>query len=163
MANLFPKRCKVYPRNNMQFISGILKNQKRIELPAELPLSEKELRRCLSYGNCFEMVGGKHVLLTLENFNKDNKDGKDVTSTLPEGELSKPRDKEEEEEEGDTSSDKSDTELDIDGGVDEEDFEDEVVVANEKKVEPKQAPVQPRNQKPQNNQSKNQKNDSKQK
>lgn len=161
MANLFPKRCKVYPRNNMQFISGILKNQKRIELPAELPLSEKELRRCLSYGNCFEMVGGKHVLLTLENFNKDNKDGKDVTSTLPEGELSKPRD--EEEEEGDTSSDKSDTELDIDGGVDEEDFEDEVVVANEKKVEPKQAPVQPHNQKPQNNQSKNQKNDSKQK
>lgn len=94
MANLFPKRCKVYPRNNMQFISGILENQKRIELPAELPLSEKELRRCLSYGNCFEMVGGKHVLLTLENFNKDNKDGKDVTSTLPEGELIKPRDEE---------------------------------------------------------------------
>lgn len=99
MANLFPKRCKVYPRNNMQYISGILEKQKRIELPAELPLSEKELRRCLSYGNCFEMVGGKHVLLTLENFSKDNKDGKDVTSMLPKGEVSKPRDTETVEEE----------------------------------------------------------------
>lgn len=95
MANLFPKRCKVYPRNNMQYISGILEKQKRIELPAELPLSEHELRRCLSFANCFEMVGGKHVLLTLDNFNKDNKDGKDVTATLPRGEVSKPRDEEE--------------------------------------------------------------------
>lgn len=95
MANLFPKRCKIYPRNNMQYISGILEKQKRIELPAELPLSEHELRRCLSFANCFEMVGGKHVLLTLDNFNKDNKNGKDVTATLPGGEVSKPRDEEE--------------------------------------------------------------------
>lgn len=145
MANLFPKRCKVYPRNNMQYISGILEKQKRIELPAELPLSEHELRRCLSFANCFEMVGGKHVLLTLDNFNKDNKDGKDVTATLPEGEVSKPRDEEDE-------------------GTDEE---EEVPVAaashvEERKAEPKQETVQA--QKPQNNQQKqnNQKADQKQ-
>lgn len=153
MANLFPKRCKVYPRNNMQFISGILKNQKRIELPAELPLSEKELRRCLSYGNCFEMVNGKHVLLTLDNFNKDNKDGKDVTATLPEDEVSKPRD---EEDEG------TDEDVEEDGPV--------AVAAHveERKVEPTQAATQVQPEKPQNNQQgsnnqqKNQKNDPKQ-
>lgn len=140
MANLFPKRCKVYPRNNMQYISGILEKQKRIELPAELPLSEHELRRCLSFANCFEMVGGKHVLLTLDNFNKDNKDGKDVTATLPEGEVSKPRD---------------------------EDVEEEGQVAaasnvEERKAEPEQAAAQ--TQKPQNDQQKqnNQKADQKQ-
>lgn len=138
MANLFPKRCKVYPRNNMQYISGILEKQKRIELPAELPLSEHELRRCLSFANCFEMVGGKHVLLTLDNFNKDNKDGKDVTATLPEGEVSKPRD---------------------------EDADGPVAAAShleERKAEPKQETVQA--QKPQNNQQKqnNQKADQKQ-
>lgn len=145
MANLFPKRCKVYPRNNMQYISGILEKQKRIELPAELPLSEHELRRCLSFANCFEMVGGKHVLLTVDNFNKDNKDGKDVTATLPEGEVSKPRDEEDE-------------------GTDEEE-EGPVAAAShveERKAEPKQAAVQA--QKPQNNQQKqnNQKADQKQ-
>lgn len=144
MANLFPKRCKVYPRNNMQYISGILEKQKRIELPAELPLSEHELRRCLSFANCFEMVGEKHVLLTLDNFNKDNKDGKDVTATLPEGEVSKPRDE----------------------GTD-EDVEEEGPVAaashvEERKAEPEQAAAQ--TQKPQNNQQKqnNQKADQKQ-
>lgn len=146
MANLFPKRCKVYPRNNMQYISGILEKQKRIELPAELPLSEHELRRCLSFANCFEMVGGKHVLLTLDNFNKDNKDGKDVTATLPEGEVSKPRDEEDE-------------------GTDEE--EGPVAAAashvEERKAEPKQETVQAQKQ-PQNNQQKqnNQKADQKQ-
>lgn len=145
MANLFPKRCKVYPRNNMQYISGILEKQKRIELPAELPLSEHELRRCLSFANCFEMVGGKHVLLTLDNFNKDNKDGKDVTATLPEGEVSKPRDEEDE-------------------STDEEE-EGPVAAAShveERKAEPKQETVQA--QKPQNNQQKqnNQKADQKQ-
>ncbi len=147
MANLFPKRCKVYPRNNMQYISGILEKQKRIELPAELPLSEHELRRCLSFANCFEMVGGKHVLLTVDNFNKDNKDGKDVTATLPEGEVSKPRDEEDE-------------------GTDESTDEEEPVTAashvEERKAEPKQETVQA--QKPQNNQQKqnNQKADQKQ-
>lgn len=145
MANLFPKRCKVYPRNNMQYISGILEKQKRIELPAELPLSEHELRRCLSFANCFEMVGGKHVLLTLDNFNKDNKDGKDVTATLPEGEVSKPRDEEDE-------------------STDEEE-EGPVAAAShveERKAEPEKAAAQ--TQKPQNNQQKqnNQKADQKQ-
>lgn len=147
MANLFPKRCKVYPRNNMQYISGILEKQKRIELPAELPLSEHELRRCLSFANCFEMVGGKHVLLTLDNFNKDNKDGKDVTATLPEGEVSKPRDEEDE-------------------GTDEEEEGPVAAAAShveERKAEPKQETVQAQKQ-PQNNQQKqnNQKADQKQ-
>ena len=97
MANeLFPKRCKVYPRNGMQFIPGILEKQKRIEFPAELPLSLKELRRCLSYADCYEVTDGGDVLLTLENFTSDNSEATPATD-VPEDELQYPRDEKEEE------------------------------------------------------------------
>ena len=66
------KRCKVYPRNGLQFIPGILEKQKRIEFPAELPLSPKEIRRCLSYADVYEVTDAGDVLLTLENFMADN-------------------------------------------------------------------------------------------
>lgn len=96
MANeLFPKRCKVYPRNGMQFIPGILEKQKRIEFPAELPLSLKELRRCLSYATCYEVTDGGDVLLTLENFTLDNSKATPAKD-VPEGELQHPRDEKEE-------------------------------------------------------------------
>lgn len=95
MANeLFPKRCKVYPRNGMQFIPGILEKQKRIEFPAELPLSLKELRRCLSYATCYEVTDGGDVLLTLENFTLDNSKATPAED-VPEDELQHPRDEEE--------------------------------------------------------------------
>lgn len=98
MAELFPKRCKVYPRNGMQFIPGILEKQKRIEFPAELPLSEKELRRCLSYADVYEVTGSGDVLLTMLNFMSDNSKATPATD-VPEDELQYPRDKKEEEEE----------------------------------------------------------------
>ena len=97
MAELFPKRCKVYPRNGMQFIPGILEKQKRIEFPAELPLSEKELRRCLSYADVYEVTDSGDVLLTMLNFMSDNSKATPATD-VPEDELQYPRDKKEEEE-----------------------------------------------------------------
>ena len=98
MAELFPKRCKVYPRNGMQFIPGILEKQKRIEFPAELPLSEKELRRCLSYADVYEVTDSGDVLLTMLNFMSDNSKATPAKD-VPEDELQYPRDKKEEEEE----------------------------------------------------------------
>ena len=107
MAELFPKRCKVYPRNGMQFIPGILEKQKRIEFPAELPLSEKELRRCLSYADVYEVTDSGDVLLTMLNFMSDNSKATPATD-VPEDELQYPRDKkEEEEEEEETKQDKN--------------------------------------------------------
>ena len=110
MPELFPKRCKVYPRNNLQYISGILEKQKRIELPAELPLSEKELRRCLSYATVYEKVSSsKDVLLTLDNYLLDNTDAEAATD-VPDDELLTPRDEKEEdgeEEEADKDEGKS--------------------------------------------------------
>ena len=96
MAELFPKRCKVYPRNGLQFIPGILEKQKRIEFPAELPLSEKELRRCLSYADVYEVTDGGDVLLTMLNFMSDNSKATPATD-VPEVELQYPRDEKEEE------------------------------------------------------------------
>lgn len=103
MAELFPKRCKVYPRNGMQFIPGILEKQKRIEFPAELPLSEKELRRCLSYADVYEVTGSGDVLLTMLNFMSDNSKATPAKD-IPEDELQYPRDKKEEEEEAELST-----------------------------------------------------------
>ena len=94
MAELFPKRCKVYPRNGLQFIPGILEKQKRIEFPAELPLSEKELRRCLSYADVYEVTDGGDVLLTMLNFMSDNSKATPATD-VPEVELQYPRDEKE--------------------------------------------------------------------
>ena len=99
MAELFPKRCKVYPRNGLQFIPGILEKQKRIEFPAELPLSEKELRRCLSYADVYEVTDAGDVLLTMLNFMSDNSEATPATD-VPEDELQYPRDEKEEEEDG---------------------------------------------------------------
>lgn len=96
MAELFPKRCKVYPRNGLQFIPGILEKQKRIEFPAELPLSEKELRRCLSYADVYEVTDGGDVLLTTLNYLSDNSKATPATD-VPEDELLYPRDEKEEE------------------------------------------------------------------
>lgn len=96
MAELFPKRCKVYPRNNLQFIPGILEKQQRIEFPAELPLSEKELRRCLSYADVYEVTDGGDVLLTMLNFMSDNSEAEPATD-VPEVELLYPRDQKTEE------------------------------------------------------------------
>ena len=91
------KRCKVYPRNGLQFIPGILEKQKRIEFPAELPLSPHEVRRCLSYADVYEVRDDDTcVLLTMENYLADNTDAPEATD-VPEDELLYPRDEKEEE------------------------------------------------------------------
>lgn len=88
------KVCKVYPRNDLQFISGILTKRERIELPAELPLNEHEIRRCLSYANVYEKVSdNKDVLLTMQNYLLDNTDAPAATD-VPETELKKYRQEE---------------------------------------------------------------------
>lgn len=91
------KRCKVYPRNGLQFIPGILEKQKRIEFPAELPLSPHEVRRCLSYADVYEVRDDDTcVLLTMENYLADNTDAPEATD-VPEDELLYPRDEKEDE------------------------------------------------------------------
>ena len=94
------KRCKVYPRNGLQFIPGILEKQKRIEFPAELPLSPHEIRRCLSYADVYEVRDDDDcVLLTMENYLADNSEATAATD-VPEDELLYPRDEKDEEEGG---------------------------------------------------------------
>ena len=103
------KRCKVYPRNGLQFIPGILEKQKRIEFPAELPLSPHEVRRCLSYADVYEVrEDDTCVLLTMENYLADNTDAPEATD-VPEDELLYPRDEKEDEGEEETEDDSEET------------------------------------------------------
>ena len=103
------KRCKVYPRNGLQFIPGILEKQKRIEFPAELPLSPHEVRRCLSYADVYEVRDDDTcVLLTMENYLADNTDAPEATD-VPEDELLYPRDEREDEGEEETEVDSEET------------------------------------------------------
>lgn len=66
------KVCKVYPRNGIQTISGILPKQEKIELPAKIKLNEKEVRRCMSFADVYEVVEKGDVLLTPVNYLTDN-------------------------------------------------------------------------------------------
>lgn len=101
------KRCKVYPRNGMQFIPGILEKRKRIEFPAELPLSPHEVRRCLSYADVYEVRDDDAcVLLTMENYLADNTDAPAATD-VPEDELLYPRDEKEDDGEEEETEDES--------------------------------------------------------
>ena len=141
------KVCKVYPRNGLQYIPGILEKRERIEFPAQLPMSEKEIRRCLSYADVYEVTDAGDVLLTLENYLEDNSKATPATD-VPEVELLYPR-----------------------GGAPEEDGEEEteydkeesealVETAKAKQAAPVKAPVkQEENQKTQTaNVTNNQKN-----
>lgn len=101
------KRCKVYPRNGLQFIPGILEKRKRIEFPAELPLSPHEVRRCLSYADVYEVRDDDTcVLLTMENYLADNTDAPAATD-VPEDELLYPRDEKEDDGEEEETEDES--------------------------------------------------------
>ena len=102
-------------------------------------MSEKEIRRCLSYADVYEVTDAGDVLLTLENYLEDNSDATPATD-VPEVELLYPR-----------------------GGAPEEDEEDETAAeaAKTKQVAtPVKAPVKQENtQKAQNiNTNNNQKN-----
>lgn len=104
MPRLFPKTVKVFPQKQHKYISGVLLNQKKIEVPSLITaVSDKELRRLLSYATVYEVVDGVgDVLLTLDNYMKDNSDAVAATD-VPEVELERPRDEEDVvEEEDDT-------------------------------------------------------------
>lgn len=96
------KRCKVYPRNGKQFIPGILNKRKRIEFPAELPLTLTEVKRCLMFADVYEMPEGKGsekcVYLDSQNWMKDNSKA-DAAKDVPKDKLLYPRDEEEKKEE----------------------------------------------------------------
>lgn len=69
--NVVCKICKVYPAKNKR-ITGILPEQKMITEPGIYHLNLKEIRRCMSYADVFEVVTGGDVLLTPENYTADN-------------------------------------------------------------------------------------------
>lgn len=100
MAEAIMKRCKVYPRNGKQYIPGILDKRKRIEFPAELPLTLTEIRRCLSFADVYEMPEGKGtdkcVYLNAQNWMADNSEA-EAADDVPEAKLFYPRDEKESE------------------------------------------------------------------
>lgn len=69
--NVVCKICKVYPAKNKR-ITGILPEQKMITEPGIYHLNLKEIRRCMSYADVFEVVTGGDVLLTPDNYTADN-------------------------------------------------------------------------------------------
>ena len=109
MAEAIMKRCKVYPRNGKQYIPGILDKRKRIEFPAELPLTLTEIRRCLSFADVYEMPEGKGtekcVYLNAQNWMADNSEA-EAADDVPKTKLLYPRDEKESE---DTSEGKDST------------------------------------------------------
>ena len=100
MAEAIMKRCKVYPRNGKQYIPGILNKRKRIEFPAELPLTLTEIRRCLSFADVYEMPEGKGtdkcVYLNSQNWMADNSEA-EAADDVPDTKLLYPRDEKESE------------------------------------------------------------------
>lgn len=100
MAEAIMKRCKVYPRNGKQYIPGILDKRKRIEFPAELPLTLTEIRRCLSFADVYEMPEGKGtdkcVYLDAQNWMADNSEA-ETADDVPDTKLLYPRDEKESE------------------------------------------------------------------
>jgi hypothetical protein len=98
MAEAIMKRCKVYPRNGKQYIPGILDKRKRIEFPAELPLTLTEIRRCLSFADVYEMPEGKGtdkcVYLNAQNWMADNSEA-EAADDVPDTKLLYPRDEKE--------------------------------------------------------------------
>ena len=70
-TNVVCKICKVYPAKNKR-ITGILPNQGVITDPGIYHLNLKEIRRCMSYADVFEVVTGGDVLLHENNYMLDN-------------------------------------------------------------------------------------------
>lgn len=113
------KRCKVYPRNGKQFIPGILNKRKRIEFPAELPLTLTEVKRCIMFADVYEMPEGKGsekcVYLNAQNWMEDNSKAEAATD-VPKDKLLYPRD--EEEETADTDEDAGEEKQKVDTQAD---------------------------------------------
>ena len=86
MTEVTTKVCKVYPRNGLQYISDILPNRGRIELPAKIEMNSAEVRRCMSFADVYEVIKKGDVLLTIENYLEDNADAT-VATDVPKDKL----------------------------------------------------------------------------
>lgn len=95
------KTIRIYPfPHKSDRIFGVLTEGKAIEMPAELPMSEQEIRMCLGMGHLFEVIDGKLVVLDEHNYNEDNSEAAEFTGVLPcdDCEISYPREEVKEEE-----------------------------------------------------------------
>lgn len=95
------KTVRIYPfPHQSNNIFGVLIEGMPIDKPAELPMTEQEIRMCLGMAQMFEVVGDKLVLLDVHNYNQDNSDAPEFTGELPcdDCEMVYPRDEEKEEE-----------------------------------------------------------------
>ena len=77
MANTTYKTCKVYPAKGKR-IPGVLPNNKVITEPGTYDLNFKEIRRCMNFGDVFEVTANGEVLLDERNYMLDNSNGKVV-------------------------------------------------------------------------------------
>lgn len=78
MANATYKTCKVYPAKGKR-ITGILPNNKAITEPGTYDLNLKEIRKCMNFGDVFEVTANGDVLLDERNYMLDNSNGKVVS------------------------------------------------------------------------------------
>ena len=102
------KTIRIYPfPHKSKRLYGILTNGKAIEMPAELPMSEQEIRFALGMGHVYEVIGDKLVVLDEHNYRLDNSNSAEFTGELPcnDCEISYPRAEEAEEEEHSTGND----------------------------------------------------------
>lgn len=94
------KTIRIYPFPHKQNnIFGVLIEGLPIDKPAELPMTEHEIRMCLGMGHLFEVIDGKLVVLDIHNYNQDNTDAPEFTGDLPcdDCEIVYPREEESEE------------------------------------------------------------------
>ena len=93
------KTIRLYPFPHKQKrIFGILTGGEGIEMPAELPMSEREIAYALGMAYVYEVVGDKLVVLNQKNYKLDNSDAAAFTGELPcdDCEISYPRKEEDE-------------------------------------------------------------------
>lgn len=89
------KLVRLYPfPNKCKSIYGILVDGKPINMPAELPMKEQEIRFALGMAHVYEVVGDGLVVLDHHNYNADNTKALKYTGKLPcDDEVSYPRGK----------------------------------------------------------------------
>lgn len=129
----FPHQCKR--------IFGVLTDGKPIDMPAELPMSEQEIRFVLGMAHVYEVVGEKLVVLDEHNYRLDNSDAAEFAGELPcdDCEIYYPRAEEAEEEEPSEGNDS--TETPSEGEDKKEETSATQTVAAEKKSSKKAAKV----------------------
>lgn len=87
------KVIRLYPfPNKSKTIYGILADGEPINMPAELPMGEQEIRYALGMAHVYEVVGDGLVVLDQHNYNTDNAKALKFTGELPcDDEVSYPR------------------------------------------------------------------------